>query len=376
MSDQFIEEVIDEAETESSQDESKDIVYSISSFGSDIPVDTIISRLDRGVIFVPNFQRNYVWKKVQASQFIESILLGLPVPGVFFYRESETEKFLVVDGLQRLLTLHGFIKGRFPPARDGFVAESATAKSAPKADVFTLEKVQKRFAGRAFVDLDPVDQRRIENYVIHATNIEQDLPEGDVSSVYFIFQRINTGGTPLQPQEIRSALFHGDFNALLEHLNENVSWRDIFGARHKRRKDEELILRFLALSSAKYNAPMAGFLNDFMESKRMISKPEGLLLEQAFTTTIEFVYASVGKRAFRLRSGTALNAAVFDAVMVAAYTTNAVNRLMPEDFAKRYDGLLENEKFQIAVGRATAREEQVADRMRVAVEAFSDAPAS
>lgn len=363
--------VDDETEaTDASKDGSEDIVYSISSYGSDIPVDTIISRLNKGVIFVPDFQRNYVWNKVQASQFIESILLGLPVPGVFFYHETKTEKYLVIDGLQRLLTLHGFISGRFPPSKEGFTAEPVGGKSAPKADVFRLESVQQRFATKAFEDLDEIDQRRIENYVIHATNIEQDVPKDDVSSIYFVFKRINTGGTPLQPQEIRSALFHGAFNTLLERLNGLESWRSIFGPRHKRRKDEELILRFFALANEAYSAPMAKFLNDFMQKNRDLGIPLQEKFAENFTNTIDFIFSAVGRRAFRLKAGTALNAAVFDAVAVSAFLSEAAKHLTREDFSARYDALLADSKFLEAVGRATAREEQVTERLRLARAAF------
>lgn len=363
--------VVDETGEDPASAGGRDVVYSISSYGSDIPVDTLMSRMEKGTIFVPNFQRNYVWSKVQASQFIESLLLGLPIPGVFFYREAETEKLLVIDGLQRLLTLYGFINGRFPPAKAGFAQGAASDKIAPKADVFALEKVQKRFSGLTFDRLDPRDQRRIENYVIHATNIEQESPDDGASSIYFIFQRINTGGTPLQPQEIRSALYHGSFNELLELLNETKSWRDAFGAKHKRRKDEELILRFFAMMNSAYKSPMNIFLNDYMDSVRNVTKPAAQEFTRQFVATIDYITAALGQRPFRLKKGTALNAAIFDSVMVACLRGDVPARLTPAQFGERYADLLLNTAFQDAVGRATAREDKVAARMRLAAEAFA-----
>jgi uncharacterized protein with ParB-like and HNH nuclease domain len=83
--------------------------------------------------------------------------------------------------------------------------------------------------------------------VIHATIIKQDEPSDDQSSVYHIFERLNTGGTQLEPQEIRVCIFHGPFADLLEELNANKEWRAIYGPQSKRIKDQELILRFLAL---------------------------------------------------------------------------------------------------------------------------------
>jgi len=94
------------------EDESTDEIvpykYSITSYGADYPVDSLVSRLERDVIFIPSFQRSYVWSLNQASRFIESLLLGLPVPGVFFSKETETGKLLIIDGQQRLRTLQYF----------------------------------------------------------------------------------------------------------------------------------------------------------------------------------------------------------------------------------------------------------------------------
>ena len=77
--------------------------YTISSYGADMPIDGLVNRLKRGDIFVPSFQRNFVWTITQASRFIESLVLGLPVPGIFLFKEPETRKLMVVDGQQRLL---------------------------------------------------------------------------------------------------------------------------------------------------------------------------------------------------------------------------------------------------------------------------------
>lgn len=87
--------------------------YAITSYGADMPVDSIVRRLERGDIFVPSFQRNYVWSQKQASRFLESLLLGLPVPGIFLFKEPHNRKLMVVDGQQRLATLERFYAGLF-----------------------------------------------------------------------------------------------------------------------------------------------------------------------------------------------------------------------------------------------------------------------
>ena len=78
----------------------ENVVYSVTTSGADFAVDDLIKRFDRGDIYRPGFQRQFVWSWPQASRFIESILSGLPIPSVFLYREEDTNKHLIVDGLQ------------------------------------------------------------------------------------------------------------------------------------------------------------------------------------------------------------------------------------------------------------------------------------
>lgn len=95
-------------------DDPDDIVpfrYSITSYGADYPVDALIKRIQAGDVFIPSFQRAYVWDAKRASRFIESLLLGLPVPGIFLSREEDTDRLLVIDGQQRLRTLQYFYRG-------------------------------------------------------------------------------------------------------------------------------------------------------------------------------------------------------------------------------------------------------------------------
>src|SRR5689334_16025480 len=95
----------DDAELEDESSAPRPLQYSITSYGADYPVDSLVKRIQVGDIFVPEFQRHFVWKHPQASRFIESLLLGLPVPGIFLSRDEETNKLLVIDGQQRLETL-------------------------------------------------------------------------------------------------------------------------------------------------------------------------------------------------------------------------------------------------------------------------------
>src|ERR1022692_4741098 len=89
------------------------VQYDISTYGADYTVDGLVKRLQKGDIFIPDFQRDYVWNQSEASRLIESLLLGLPIPGVFLAKESENNKLLIIDGQQRLKSLQFFYEGFF-----------------------------------------------------------------------------------------------------------------------------------------------------------------------------------------------------------------------------------------------------------------------
>ena len=103
----------DNAEREDESSPPTPFQYAITSYGADYPVDSLVKRIRSGDIFVPTFQRAFVWKHAQSSRFVESLLLGLPVPGVFLSKEEETDKLLVINGQQRLQTLRRYYEGQF-----------------------------------------------------------------------------------------------------------------------------------------------------------------------------------------------------------------------------------------------------------------------
>lgn len=340
--------------------------YSITSYGADYPVDGLVKRMDQADIIVPlfsldpeegqstvGFQREYVWTKPQADRFVESLLLGLPVPGIFLVKETNG-KHLVLDGQQRLRTLQAFYGGLF------------------QGKEYILEHVQDKWKGKTYKTLHADDRRRLDDSIIHATIVRQDEPSEDQSSIYLIFERLNSGGTFLQPQEIRVALYHGNFAGLLSKLNINPDWRALYGNKSARLKDLELVLRFFALHfhSGSYRRPMKDFLNRYMASNKALevqSEPE---LRSLFESTTSTIHKYIGQRAFRLKN--AVNAAVLDAVMVGvAARLTAGPVAQPEQLAVAYKALLLDQAFLNATARATADEESVKTRLRLSREAFA-----
>ena len=98
---------------QSEEEEEFPVEYKITASPNDFNVNTLFSLIDEGKVKLPGFQRNYVWDIKKASRLIESIIMGLPVPQLFFYERVRND-FLVIDGQQRLLTVYYFIKGKFP----------------------------------------------------------------------------------------------------------------------------------------------------------------------------------------------------------------------------------------------------------------------
>lgn len=342
--------------------------FSITSYGADYPVDGLVKRVQDGDIVIPlfrlapvdgqttvGFQRELVWKKSQADRFIESLLLGLPVPSIFLVKEPNG-KLLVLDGQQRLRTLEGFYSGVFQGIE------------------FKLGEVQERWVGKTYKTLHPDDRRRLDNSILHAIVVRQDAPSEDQSSIYLIFERLNSGGTILQPQEIRVALYHGAFAGLLSRLNENEEWRALYGRKSTRLKDLELILRFFALyfHAGSYSRPMKAFLNRYMAANRDLATQSEEVLRPLFDRTVSEIMAAIGPRAFR-PFGAAVNAAVLDSVMygVASRLANS-NVVDRASLAAKYRELVDSQNFQHVVTRATADEENVKERLSAARLAFAD----
>lgn len=349
-------EVPDSVEDDAENETAATTPYRILSYGADYTVDSLVKRLQSGAFYIPPFQRAYVWERPQASRFIESLLLGLPVPGVFVARESGSSKHLIIDGQQRLKTLQYFFENRFG---------SSDRK-------FPLRDVASQWNGKTVDCLDSDDKLRLEDSVLRVTIFKQEHPE-DNRSIYSVFERLNTGSSKLYPQEIRNCVSHGRFIDLLNELNANESWRLIFGPYSKRQKDQELVLRFLAFyfEGENYRGPIREFLNQFVAKNRHLSEPMWSEFRDVFLDSIQTAYDALGNRAFRPKS--MLNAAVFDSVMVGIarrIQEKPISSL--EQLKDAYDTLLTDEKFVSGFKVSTSNVENVRTRFACARTAFRD----
>ena len=354
------ENVYDDTETD---DVAETVRYNITSYGADFDVAGLVRRINWGDIYVPDFQRSFVWTEQQASQFVESLLLDLPVPGIFLTVEPETKRMMVIDGNQRLKTLQFFYAGEFAGDPD----------TGEKARRFALQDVAPAFAGKGYADLRASDRRQLDDALLHATITRQLYPEEGMSSVFHLFHRLNSTGQRLMPHEIRQAVYRGSLLDSIRELNENPDWRAVFGPRHRRQKDQELILRFWALhlQSDEYRRPMLGFLNDFAESYR---EPGQQFIQDGkdlFSDVVEQFHHALGQQAFRTERSRQLNAAVFDSMAVGLARRIARHEdTTPDAVREAYQRLLDDAEYIASVSLGTSQEIAVRTRIAKSVAVF------
>ena len=334
--------------------------YQIATYPADYTLEVLHQKWKAGDIDIPDFQRGFVWKQTQASKLIESFLVGLPVPAVFLYSERSSQKYKVIDGQQRLKSIFYYFDGYFGDEKRG------TRK------VFTLAGLDavSRFHEQRLEDLRDEDQRRLKNAVLRAFIVQQLSPDDD-TSMYHIFERLNTGGTLLTNQEIRNCVYNGNFVDFLANVNGLPHWRKILGKQDadSRGRDVELLLRFFAMRDiSEYKKPMKEFLSSFMRKNRDARDEALTTSRRLFERTCGSVIDALGERPFHIRTG--LNPAVLDAVMVA-FSQHLDD--IPNDISERYKDLIKSGDFDQDTRRRTTDVERVRARFQRASQRLFDA---
>lgn len=344
---------------------SDDDLFKISSWGADLSFRELIARYDDNELVKPELQRHYVWDRVEASRFIDSVLLGLPVPSIFLAKTKD-EKLLIIDGYQRLMTVRDFVKGVFSDDNSQFSLSNS-------------KRIHERWRGKNFAQLGEEEKRKIRNTTIHAIIFMQQHPSPGDTSLYQIFERINTSGRSLLPQEIRNCVYQGPLNSLLFELNTNNKWRCLWGEerRDSRMRDLELILRFFALSDvlilesekAPYNISLKKYLNDYMGEHNNAAEIE--IFREKFDRTIEFVHANFGASAYHNISPSDqskllanLSSTVFDAIMISSWKLlqNGIPLATPEEYQTRKIKALQNPEYQKILSQETMRSVNIRKR--------------
>lgn len=317
----------------------------------DFSIATIKDYLDNKTMFIPRFQRGYVWNRSQASRLIESLIIQCPIP-VIYLNQERNETLAVIDGNQRLTSIQLFLN-------DDFELQGLT----------TYPELN----GSFFSELDSRIKRHILNRTLRCISI---LKETHPQIKMDVFQRLNTGAVQLNPQEIRHGVYHGALINLVDDLVNEGIWKKISGYRNDNRmKGSELILRYLSLlyDLRSYKKPLKSFLDGFCEANANIDENKQLKWKAQFLSTVEDVYRVFGEQAFRTidksknKPSKSINAALFDSVMVGFASLNATKQQIKEidklKFLKEFNALLEQPKFNTAISVGTSSSTNVRYRI-------------
>jgi hypothetical protein len=291
----------------------------------------------------PSYQRENVWSLRQKSELIESILMGIPLPIMYFFQDNSGVK-QVVDGKQRLSTLFDFIDNKFA-----------------LLELNILEDLK----GKKFKNLSGLDQGKLEDYKIPINVIKPPTPD---RIKFDIFDRVNRGGTRLNNQEMRNAIYQGRATELLEELknNENFKKATDYSIRSKVMKDRYMILRFIAFylwkhnllmnkdgSFVEYKSDIDAFLGKTMEFLNFTDEETVQKAKKAFELAMENACSIFGQNGFRVSTylneyyKRAVNMALFDSLSYLLSDKNV--QMNSEQIKISIQALFKDQEFNTSI---------------------------
>lgn len=311
----------------------------------------------------PQFQREIVWKRQQQTRFIDSLVKQLPIPSMCFSLDYKSQKWQVIDGLQRMWSIIRFLTG------SGWTLSK-------------LDDIDPKLSGQPvskFADMNSELHSyftRVQNLTLPITVLRCDyLKRSHTSYLFTIFHRLNTGAVRLNNQEIRNCIYSGRFNEFLKKLDANPTWMKLNRMKASgsyRYTKQELILRFFALHDSydAYDGRLARFLNEYMEEHRNPADAFLSAKETLFERTVNIVYKSV----FEGRIPTKLSISVFEGILVGVSLNLAFVESQPSaNIRAMYARLLQEEEFsEERLREGLAGKTRVKGRMATAKRVFSE----
>ena len=331
----------------------------------------------------------YVWDIKRASKLIESLLIGLPIPQIFLYEEKKN-KFLVIDGQQRLMTIYYFKKRRFPKAEkrvelrkifdeQGGIPDSIINNNDYFIDFnLKLPKIKQgqdnQFNNKNFSTLDEDNKISFGYKTIRNIVIKQNAPEDGGSAIFEIFNRLNSGGVNLTSQEIRTSLYHSKFYEMLYDINLNDDWRYFLPSNvpNLYMKDIEILLRgfSMLIYNREYKPSMTMFLNESSRKAKSFNEDKISTLKNIFIQFIQNMRSLGEANIFRTEAGR-FNISMFEAIFCAmceeAYTRLNAS-LVKQTSLENINSLKADQEFKDASLQSTASTKNVGDRIRIAKE--------
>jgi hypothetical protein len=351
------------------EDEGKGGLYPYDPTQADIDIREtphsifdLMRKYDDGRLIInPDFQRNLVWKLEQKSKFIESIILNFPLPPIYV-NETREGKYIVVDGLQRTTALYEFLHDKFK--------------------LKGLEALE-NLNNKSFSDLKEMSgayQTKIEDKKITLYVLRPSVP---IEVVYDLFNRINTGGTQLERQEVRNCIFLGKATDLLKELSESNIFKKAIdhGIKPKRMKDREAVLRYLSFQvfdyEKDYQKDMSSFVENAMRAINKMSDEDILQLKNNFLRVMQLTYDFFENENFRIPSVTTrgkVNIAVLESVgyFFSKKDNNFLYRNKEKIKGNFSITLLSDLDYLNAVLRSTGDKARVITRFQLAQEILGD----
>ncbi|WP_281863988.1 DUF262 domain-containing protein [Planomicrobium okeanokoites] len=284
------ENINEEVKETSSLDEVGDISQAFI-VSSDWTIETIYSQIKKGNIDLnPSFQRRDVWTDAKKSRLIESILLRVPIPQILLAeKEKERNKYIVLDGKQRLLAIEKFMDG-LEDEKQGLKLSGLTV----------LTNLKGKTAKQIFNE--DYDLAEFENETIRSVFI-RNWPS--ISYLYTVFNRLNTGSTSLSPQELRLSLYPGEFTNFIGEVSDNRSIQRVLGLEEpdKRMRDIELVVRYFSFKifGNQYKGKLKIFFDNTVNGLNQKWNLEEEEIKEEFNeliNAINFTYDIFGNKAF------------------------------------------------------------------------------
>ena len=323
---------------------------------SNVNLGSLIDQLENDEIDLqPDFQRvTDVWDNVKKSRLIESILLGLPLPSFYFSEDPVSQKLSIIDGLQRICAIRDFVLEKENPLK--------------------LEGLQflKNFDGFTFSQLARPEVKRIKSLKITMNTLRKGTP---LDVKYIIFQRVNTAGVPLTPQEMRHALNQGPAAIFIKELADMESFKKAtnYSVESKRMQDRDFVNRFIAffIGYQDYMGDLDMFLNDKMGELNKMTSEQRNDIRVSFDKAMKCCYEIFKKDTFRKRykqedRRKPISKAVYDTLSVnIAWLSDEERTLLlknTEAFKTGMIRLFNDKKFDFSITTGTGKRYNVEQR--------------
>ena len=382
FTDQSYQIVSSEDTTEQEIKNSK-LSYDIDYWSYNITYQQLAQMYEDQIIRVPEMQRGFVWNHIQASRLIESIIMGLPLPSIFLVaiEDNGKKRYLVIDGLQRITTIHAYIYNKKLPIQNNNV------------DGFYLKGVNSKYENKNYYDLGIEGLADNLKYnTINVIEFKQNLPYNE-SAMYSIFERLNSGGTTLSSQQIRNSIFYGYFNQSLNKFSQKFISKYYSNSAILNLSNSEVVLRAIAVY---HLVSQSNNIEEFSTSGTIVYKSELNKLAEEYhieykkserKNSLNNHYAEIDSLFHKMEIGVGeierllgdnafkkydvksekytsrIVPIIFEAMIVSFLLGNPQRSIQAIDFETRYRNLFISGKFDNYFTQGTGKRENIKKRI-------------